>query len=169
MKRTRALFALAMLIALFMLFALAVPALAQDSAPVAPVVDPISPAYEGFVTRLLDLLTETTYIPALAAGVVIFTNAFKLIFALFKVEISGGRAVLLALAVQVAVWVIYQFAVKGGFDLQFQQWYDAAATIINTLLPLALTLVAAPWAYDKLESNPLLGYKGYRAASQAHD
>lgn len=171
MKRTHALFALRMMVVMFMLFMVAVPALAQDSVPVVPVVDPITPAYEGFLTQLLALLTDATYIPALASGVLIFTNAFKFVFALFKVEISGGRAVVLALAVQVAVWVVYQFAVKGGVDLQFKQWYDAAATIISTLLPLALTLFASHVAYTKSEGNPVLGYKGYRAAkvSLVHD
>lgn len=128
-------------------------------------VDPAAPdvpEYTHFLANMLALLNDLTAVPALAAGVLIFTNAIKAILALFKVKVEDTRAVLLALGVQVVVWIIYQFSVRGGFDVAFQQWYDAAATVINTLLPLVLTLFAAPYAYDRMRDNPVLGYGGYR-------
>lgn len=169
MKRVR--YTLATLIAsAFIVTAPVIPALAQDTALVAPVVavaDNTPPEWTDFIANLATMLSEFTAVPALAAGVLIFTNAIKVLLAMVKVEVSGSRAVLLALAVQVVVWIIYQLAIKGGFDLQFQQWYDAAATIINALLPLVLTFAATHYAYEygKKSENPILGYKGYRKAS----
>lgn len=150
------------------LMLLALPVMAQDALAAdgaSPAPTEVPPEYPVFMANLLALLTDFTAIPALAAGVLIFTNAIKAALAVFKVPIDGRRAVLLALGVQVFVWIVYQLAVRGGFDLQFRQWYDAAATIIQTLLPLVLTLLAAPYAYDHLRDNPVLGYGGYKATT----
>lgn len=168
----RALFALAMLIALFMLFTLAVPALAQDSAPVAPVVagSEIPSEWTGFLASLAGLLNEFTYLATFAPGVVVIVSALKAAAALFKKEVNGTRAVLLSLAIQVIVWIIYQVSVKGGFDLQFQQWYDVAVNVIQALLPLAVIIGSSHFVYTRTRSVPVLGYGGYRpATSPAHD
>ena len=164
MKRVR--IALVALIAsTFMMSAPVIPALAQDSAPVAPVVavtDNTPPEWTGFLAGLAGLLNEVTYLAPLAPGVVVIVSALKAIAAIFKKEVNGTRAVLLSLAIQVIVWIVYQFSVKGGFDLQFQQWYDVAINVIQALFPLAVIVGSSHYVYTKTRSVPVLGYGGYR-------
>lgn len=135
------------------LFALAAPALAQDVSPV-----PVSPA--SFVERLLTLLSDATYIPAAAAGVVVFTSAISLILFKLGIELSGGTRMLLALAVQVVVWVAYTLLTRAGFEAQFEQWYASIVTIVQALLPLAGSVFLAHRWYEgaKVSGTPVLGF-----------
>jgi len=145
-----------MLIALFcaaLLLLTVIPVMAQDAAPT-----PVTP--EGFIERLLTLVFDVTYIPAAAAGVVVFTSALSLVLFRLGIELSGGARALIALAVQVVVWVAYTLLTRAGFEAQFNQWYSAIVTIVQALLPLTGAVFVAHRWYEsaKAERTPVLGF-----------
>lgn len=142
-----------LLMVFVLVFVVAVPVLAQDVAP-----EPISPA--TFLDRLLLLLIDGTYIPSAAAGVVVFTSAVSLVLFKLGIELSGGTRALIALAVQVVVWVAYTLLTRAGFEAQFSQWYSAVVTIVQALLPLTGAVFVAHRWYEsaKAQRTPLLGF-----------
>lgn len=136
------------------LLALAVsPVMAQDGNPT-----PTDPA--TFIERLLLLVSDVTYIPAAAAGVVVFTSAISFLLFQLGVELSGTLRGLIALAIQVIVWVAYTLLTRAGFEAQFTQWYGAIVTIVQALLPLAGAMFLAHKGYEgsKASGVPLLGF-----------
>mgnify|MGYP000932359111 CR=1 FL=1 len=113
--------------------------------------------YAQALENIIRILFDVTYVPFLAAGVIVLTNLFKFVFDHAKVTINPA---LVALLVQVAVWVVYTIAVKQGFETQFADVWTALIGIIEAVLPLVLTLAAGHWGYEKAKAagNPLLGY-----------
>lgn len=113
--------------------------------------------YTQALENIIRILFDVTYVPFLAAGVIVLTNLFKLLFDRARVTINPA---LVALTVQVAVWLIYTVAVKNGFETQFGDVWKSVIGIIEAILPLVLTLAAGHWGYEKAKAagNPLLGY-----------
>lgn len=113
--------------------------------------------YAQALENIIRILFDVTYVPFLAAGVIVLTNLFKFVFDRARVTINPA---LVALAVQVIVWIIYTVAVKNGFETQFSDVWKSVIGIIEAILPLVLTLAAGHWGYEKAKAagNPLLGY-----------
>ena len=111
-----------------------------------------------FLQNLLRLLTDVTFIPFAAAGVIVITNILKMI----RVPVNPT---LLALLVQVVVWVAYTIARQHGVELRFQEFWDALINVIQAVLPLVGSIAAAHVGYESAKSAgvPLLGYSGNKA------
>jgi hypothetical protein len=112
------------------------------------------------VQRLLELVTDTTFVPFAVGLVVVLTQLLKQAISLTKWQVSPA---LLALAVQVAVWVAYSIAKANGYELKFEQSIGAAETILTALLsvvaPGLLSLGASHLAYEKFRSSGVAGFK----------
>lgn len=108
-----------------------------------------------FLQNLLRLLSDVTFIPFAAAGVIVITNILKML----RIPVNPT---LLALAVQAVVWVAYTFARHYGVELRFEQFWDALITIVQAVLPLVGSIAAAHVGYERAKAAgvPLLGYSG---------
>lgn len=119
--------------------------------------------YAEALQNILRILFDVTYVPFLAAGVITLTSLFKFIFDKLAWKINPA---LVALTVQVIVWVAYTFAVHNGFEIQFGDVWKSLIGIIEAILPLVLTLAAGHWGYERAKAagNPILGYSSKRKA-----
>lgn len=108
--------------------------------------------------NLYRLLADGTSIPFLAAGVVVITNLFKLVFARLGVK---ANAVIVALVVQVLVWVAYTAATRFGQGETFQMYWDQIIPILQAFIPLIGSLALGHRWYEqaKAAGNPILGYQ----------
>lgn len=115
--------------------------------------------YGEALANIIRILGDVTYVPFLAAGVIVLTNLLKFVFDKTGIKISPA---LVALAVQVLVWVVYTYAVRGGFETQFADVWKSLIGVLEAVLPLVLTLSAGHWGYEKARAagNPILGYSG---------
>lgn len=113
-----------------------------------------------FLTALLRLLFDVSYIPAAAAGTLVLVNVVKYLLTQVKVQFNP---VLIALAVQVVVFVAFKVITGplGVADTKFFSWFAAIITMIELLLPVATSALSHAW-YEKSRAvkNPILGYKG---------
>lgn len=141
------------LIVFVIVFAIAAPVFAQDGAPA-----PISP--ETALSSLLRLLNDVTYIPATAAGVIVLTSAIAIVLFKLGVELSGNVRFLLALTIQVAVWIAYTLSTRAGLEVRFDQIWTALITIVQAFLPLlgSFALGHAGYEYFKANGYPVLGF-----------
>lgn len=164
-------------IALIALLLLALPfaALAQDATPeptAAPTESPVPPVDNPpvddlteeatFLENILRLVSDVTYIPSAAAGVIVFTSAFTLVLSkVFGFNLSGGQRMLIALTVQVVVWVAYVLLTRAGLQSQFNQWYETVVTFVQALLPLFGAVAFGHLGYEKMKEHgvPVLGFK----------
>lgn len=172
------------LIALLLVLALPFVAMAQESTAEAtppadqpPVENPLPPVEPApvddlteeatFLENILRLVSDVTYIPSAAAGVIVFTSAISLVlFKVFGFALSGPRRMLLALAIQIVVWVAYVLLTRAGLQSQFNQWYETVVTFVQAILPLFGAVAFGHVGYEKMKEwgVPVLGYKPPRAA-----
>lgn len=145
-----------------------------DPAEVTPVVTPeptelppVDPPEElpptppaDVLSRLLALLDNATYIIWAAAGVVIITGAIKTIAGLFGFRIEGVGAALLALTVQVIIWIVYSIANSLGAGEAFRTQYEIVIEVIRSLLPLVGSIFGGHVLYQAAAKRnvPILGY-----------
>lgn len=141
------------LIVFVIVFAIAAPVFAQDGAPA-----PISP--ETFLSGLFRLVNDLTYMPTTGVGVILLTSTVSLILFKFGVELSGNVRFLLALSIQVVVWVAYTLSSRAGLEVQFMQWYEAVEPLLRALLPFigSFALGHAGYEYFKANGYPVLGF-----------
>lgn len=108
--------------------------------------------------NLLRLVTDISFVPFAAGLVIVVTQVIKNAF-----QVEGNRAALIALLVQVAVWVGYSVFKARGMDAQFEQGIKAAETIITTLLsvafPALLSGLATQSVYTKVVSKDVPGFR----------
>jgi len=174
MKRLSLLLLIALLAAL-PFAALAQDATAEPTAPAdePPIENPLPPVEEDlteeatFLETILRLVSDVTYIPSAAAGVIVFTSAISLVlFKVFGFALSGASRMLLALAIQVVVWVAYVLLTRAGLQTQFNQWYETVVTFVQAILPLFGAVAFGHVGYEKMKEwgVPVLGYKPPRNA-----
>lgn len=139
-----------------------VPTLPPTETP--PPVDPpeeLPPTPPADVlSRLLALLDNATYIVWAAAGVVIITGAIKTLFYFANVRIEGVAAALLALAVQVIIWILYSAANAVGMGETFRTQYELIVELIRSLLPLVGSIFGGHVLYQAAAARrvPVLGF-----------
>lgn len=138
-----------------------------------PVENPLPPVEDDlteeatFLENILRLVSDVTYIPSAAAGVIVFTSAISLVlFKVFGFSLSGPRRMLLALAIQIVVWVAYVLLTRAGLQSQFNQWYETVVTFVQAILPLFGAVAFGHVGYEKMKEwgVPVLGYKPPRTA-----
>lgn len=116
--------------------------------------------------NLLRLITDVSFVPFAAGLVIVVTQVIKNVF-----KVEGNRAALIALLVQVAVWVGYSFFKARGMDAQFEQGIKAAETIITTLLsvafPALLSGMATQSIYDRVVAKDVPGFRSDSHKSQS--
>lgn len=112
------------------------------------------------LSRLLALLDNATYIVWAAAGVVIITGAIKTLFYFANVRIEGVAAALLALAVQVIIWILYSAANAVGLGETFRTQYELIVELIRSLLPLVGSIFGGHVLYQAAAARrvPVLGF-----------
>lgn len=135
------------LIGIAMLF-LATPALAQESPPVVETT---------FIENLIRLISDATFVPFLASGVIVLTSVVRWLLDRAGVDLSPA---LVALIVQVVVWAAYTLARSQGIETQFTSIWEAIIRIVEALWPLVGSLAISHWGYEKARAagNPFLGY-----------
>lgn len=134
-----------------------------DPTPVPPVEPPeeLPPTPpEDVLSRLLALLNDASYIVWAAAGVVIITGAIKMLAGLAGIRIEGVAAALLALFIQVAVWLAYTVANSFGAGEAFRTQYNNVVDVIRSLLPLVGSIFGGHVLYQAAAKRnvPILGY-----------
>lgn len=111
-------------------------------------------AFENLIT----LLNNISFVPFAAGLVLVLVQFGKAIFGW-----DGGRAVLMALVIQVVVWVAYVIAHSRGLDAQFQTTTDTATTILNALFsalfPALLSNGLTQYTYRKLTASNVPGFR----------
>lgn len=115
---------------------------------------------EDVLSRLLALLNDASYIVWAAAGVVIITGAIKTVAGLAGFRIEGAGAALLALFIQVAVWLAYTVANSFGAGEAFRTQYNNVVDVIRSLLPLVGSIFGGHVLYQAAAKRnvPILGY-----------
>ena len=113
--------------------------------------------YSAALENIIRILSDVTFVPFLAAGVIVLTSLFRFVFDKVGFKISPA---LVALTIQIVVWVVYTFAVRGGFETQFADVWASLIGIIQAILPLVMTLAAGHWGYERAKAagSPVLGY-----------
>ena len=123
----------------------------------APAIPP-----ETLFERLILLLTDLTYMPSTAAGVIILVGLVKVIAAgVFKYNITGVAAAAWALFFQVLAWIAYTVAVRLGQGENFLTGFLSITNAIQALLPLfgALVLGHIGYEYSNRHAVPVAGFK----------
>lgn len=112
------------------------------------------------LSRLLALLDNATYIIWAAAGVVIITGALKTLAFLVGWRIEGIQAALLALVVQVIIWILYSVANALGAGEVFRSQYEIVVEVIRSLLPLVGSIFGGHVLYQAAAKRrvPVLGF-----------
>lgn len=113
-----------------------------------------------FFDMLIRGILDVTYIPWAAAGVLVVVAVVKLVLTKANIQFNP---VLLTIAVQVVVWVLFQvFKNQLGLEVEFQKWYMAFITILQALMGLVgSTALSHKWYEDARNAkNPILGYRG---------
>lgn len=115
----------------------------------------IEPQMADSLGQLLQFVHDTTFILWAAPLVVLLANAAKLLPFLRNID-----APVIALALQVAVWAIYAIVDRQGYGAQFQQWTEAATTVLQVLLPLLLSALGTKGVYElsRRYAVPLFGH-----------
>lgn len=135
-------------------------ALPTPEPPVEPPEELPPTPPEDVLSRLLALLDNATYIVWAAAGVVIITGAIKTLAYLAGIRIEGVGAALLALAVQVIIWILYSIANALGAGEAFRTQYEIVVEVIRSLLPLVGSIFGGHVLYQAAASRrvPVLGF-----------
>lgn len=109
-----------------------------------------------FLQQLFVLVNDLTAVPYAVAFITLVVSLFKRVP--FFADIPAQYIHLVA---QVAFWVVYATLNHFGHGEQLQQWTEAAAIVLQTLLPLVVSLFGGSWAYSKaVDANiPLWGYQ----------
>lgn len=114
----------------------------------------IAVAFENIVRLINDL----TFVPFAVGFVVVVTQIIKSVF-----KWEGNRAALVALGVQVVVWVAYSFFKARGLDTQFEASLKGLETILVTLssvlLPALLSALASQSVYRKATKQQAAGFR----------
>jgi len=123
--------------------------------------DPPATTPENLLGQLFALLKDGTYMVWAAAGVLIFTGLFKIGARMLGFVIEGNAAILLALVIQVLIWIGYSIANYLGQGEAFKTNYLVLADIARSLLPLAGSIALGHFGYQafKAQGTPVLGYK----------
>jgi hypothetical protein len=136
--------------------------------PVEPPDDPGDPVDEEPVTppvdllqKLVNLLSDATYIVWAAAGVVILTGLIKVVAAQVGINITGAGAAFLALAIQVLIWLGYSIATYFSQGESFKSLYLTIIDIVRAMLPLfgAVGLGHEFYQLAHRRGWPVLGFK----------
>lgn len=142
----------------------------ETPAPVDPVESPVeelpAPLQDQFaliLENLVRLLFDGTFIPFLATGIIVITNLFKAIFARLKIN---ANPVIVALFVQVGIWLAYVLATRFGYGDFFTLHWDSVIDVLRTFIPLVGGGALAHSWYErsKAADNPILGYSPQKPA-----
>jgi hypothetical protein len=139
------------------LFVLALPfqtALAQDAAPSTEVVLAGAQSdLEVALAAFIELVYNVTFIPFAAPLVVLSTALIK------KWLPNSISAALIALVLQVAIWVAFVVVRHFGYEQQFISGVEALTTILGAIAGLVGSSFAATWLYNKAQylEVPVLG------------
>jgi hypothetical protein len=114
----------------------------------------ISVAFENVIR----LLTDISFVPFAVGFVLVTTQIIKSIF-----KFEGNRAALVALGVQVLVWVVYSVFKARGLDGQFEQGIKGLETILvaisGVLLPAILSGLGSQSVYNRLTDKKVVGFR----------
>ena len=115
----------------------------------------LEPQMADSLGQLLQFVHDATFILWAAPLVALLANAAKLLPFLNNIS-----APVIALALQVGVWAVYAVADRSGYGLNFQQWTEAATTILQVLLPLVLSALGSKGVYEVSRrcAVPLFGH-----------
>lgn len=129
--------------------------------------EPPATTPETLLGQFYALLKDGTYMVWAAAGVLVIVGAIKSIFALFGVNIVNSAAALLALGVQVAIWLGYAVANYFGQGDTFKATYLQVIDVIRALLPLAGSIFVGHVFYKAAAERdvPVIGFKADHSAA----
>lgn len=129
---------------------------APDPVDEEPVTSP-----DELLQKLINLLSDASYMAWAAAATVVFTGLIKVIAAALNINITGAGSVLLALTIQVLIWLGYSVANYLGQGEGFKTWYLALADIARAVLPLfgAIGLGHEGYKLAHRRGWPVLGFR----------
>jgi len=132
--------------------------------PPDPVVeepgDPPATTPENLLGQLFQLLKDGTFIAWGAAGVVLIVGLLKILAQAVGVTVADNAAAILALIVQVLVWLAYSVSNYFGQGETFKAFYLNIVDVIRSLLPLAGLIFGSHVLYTQAAKRnvPILGY-----------
>lgn len=129
-----------------------------------PLPDEPPIATPGDILERLFAVLQGTYIGWAAAGTLVIVGLIKALLARFGIVAEGQGAAILAVTVQVLIWLLYNIAVFFGAAEQFRTGYLAVIEVLKSLLPFVLGLFVTNGAYQlaRKQAVPLVGYRPAR-------
>lgn len=129
--------------------------------------EPPATTPETLLGQLYALLKDGTYIVWAAAGVLVIVGAIKSLLGIFGINIVNSAAALLALGVQVAIWLGYAVANYFGQGDTFKATYLQVIDVIRALLPLAGSIFLGHVFYKAAAKRevPVIGFRADHSAA----
>ena len=120
---------------------------------VEPAVEPDEEVVAGF-EAFIKLLSNLSFLPIAAPAVIAITALLKRFIP--STMISAG---MLALVVQVVVWVAWILCKHFGYAMQFESWIDGLTTILAGVAAITVSAGATAVGYNALQrvKAPVVG------------